>query len=56
MTTFTPFDVADHLDDEETISAYLSEALADPDPAMFLLAIKDVARVRGMTHSLKILD
>jgi len=35
MTTFTPFDVADHLDDEETISAYLSEALAAPDPAMF---------------------
>ncbi|WP_293930925.1 addiction module antidote protein [Iodobacter sp.] len=53
MTTFTPFDVADHLDDEETISAYLSEALADPDPAMFLLAIKDVARARGMTQLAK---
>ncbi|MDW5415803.1 putative addiction module antidote protein [Iodobacter sp. CM08] len=53
MTTFNPFDVADHLDDEETISAYLSEALADPDPAMFLLAIKDVARARGMTQLAK---
>lgn len=53
MTTFTPFDVADHLDDEETISAYLSEALADPDPTMFLLAIKDVARARGMTQLAK---
>ncbi|MDW5417452.1 MULTISPECIES: addiction module antidote protein [Iodobacter] len=53
MTIFTPFDVVDHLDDEETISAYLSEALADPDPAMFLLAIKDVARARGMTQLAK---
>ncbi|MCX7207096.1 MAG: putative addiction module antidote protein [Proteobacteria bacterium] len=53
MTTFTPFDVADHLDDKETISAYLSEALADPDPAMFLLAIKDVARTRDMTQLAK---
>jgi probable addiction module antidote protein len=53
MTTFTPFDVADHLDDEETISAYLSEALANPDPAMFLLAIKDITRARGMTQLAK---
>ena len=32
MTKFTPFDAADYLDGEETVAAYLSEALEDPDP------------------------
>ncbi|GAB1395144.1 putative addiction module antidote protein [Rhodocyclaceae bacterium] len=50
MTRFTPFDVADYLDDEETISAYLTAALADPDPDAFLVAVKTVARARGMSQ------
>lgn len=50
MTQFTPFDVADYLDDEETISAYLAAALADPDPDAFLVAVKTVARARGMSQ------
>lgn len=53
MTRFTPFDVADYLDDEETISAYLTEALADPDPDAFLVAVKTVARARGMSQLAK---
>ena len=53
MTKFTPFDAADYLDDEETIAAYLSEALEDPDPDTFLIAVRTVARARGMTQLAK---
>ena len=48
-----PFDVADYLDDNETIAAYLSAALTDPDPDVFLLAVRDVARARGMSELAK---
>ena len=50
MTNFTPFDVADYLDNEVTIAAYLNAALEDPDPDAFLVAVKAVARARGMTQ------
>ncbi len=53
MTNFTPFDVADYLDNEETIAAYLTETLEDPDPDSFLMAVKTVARARGMTQLAK---
>lgn len=49
MTNFTPFYVADYLDNEETITAYLTAALDDADPDTFLAAVKAVAWVRGMT-------
>jgi probable addiction module antidote protein len=44
------FDVADFLNDEETIAEYLSMALEDPNPEMLLLAVKNIARARGMTQ------
>lgn len=50
MTRFTPFDAADYLDNEETIAAYLSAALEDDGPDLFLTAVNDVARARGMTQ------
>ena len=53
MTQFTHFDAADYLDNEETIAAYLTEALDDPDPDMFIIAVKTVARARGMTQLAK---
>ena len=53
MTHFTPLDAADYLDDEETIAAYLSEALEDPAPDTFLMAVRTVARARGMTQLAK---
>jgi probable addiction module antidote protein len=53
MTNFTPFDAVDYLDDEETIAEYLNAALEDENPNMFLVAIKDVARARGMTQLAK---
>lgn len=49
MTNFTLFDAADYLDNEETIAEYLTAALEDEDPNVFLMAVKDVARARGMT-------
>lgn len=44
-----PFDAADYLDDDETIAEYLTAALEDPNPDMFLVAVKTMVRAR--THS-----
>jgi len=53
MTNFAPFDAADYLDDEETIAEYITAALEDPNPDVFLTAVRDVARARGMTQLAK---
>lgn len=45
-----PFDAADYLINEVAIAEYLTAALEDPDPDMFLVAVKTVARARGMTQ------
>jgi len=45
-----PFDAAEYLDDDETIAEYLSAALEDPNPEALLLAIRSVARARGMAQ------
>jgi len=50
MTRFAPFDAADYLDDEETIAEYITTALEDPNPDVFLAAVRDVARARGMAQ------
>lgn len=44
------FDVAEFLEDEETIAEYLNMALEDPNPEMLLLAVKNIARAKGMTQ------
>ena len=44
------FDVADFLNDEETIAEYLNMALEDSNPEMLLLAVKNIARARGMAQ------
>ncbi|MHB0979183.1 MAG: addiction module antidote protein [Thermoleophilia bacterium] len=53
MARLTPFDAADYLDSDETIAEYLTAALEDPNPDVFLQAIRDVARARGMTQLAK---
>jgi probable addiction module antidote protein len=53
MTRLAPFDAADYLDDEETIAEYLTAALEDPNPEVFLIAVRDVARARGMAQLAK---
>jgi len=49
MTTLAKFDAADYLDNEETIAEYLTAALEDPNPDVFLAALADVAKARGMS-------
>ncbi|WP_423222507.1 addiction module antidote protein [Candidatus Amarolinea aalborgensis] len=53
MTRFATFDAADYLDDEETMAEYLTAALEDPNPDVFLAAVRDVARARGMAQLAK---
>ena len=48
MAIYTePFNVADYLTDEETISAYLTEVLESDDPRYIAKALGAVARARG---------
>lgn len=43
-----PFEASDYLDNEEVIAEYLTLALEDPDPDAFLVAVRDIAKARGM--------
>ena len=43
------FEAADYLDNEEVIAEYLNAALADENPDVFLRAIANVAKARGMS-------
>ena len=53
MTKFSTFDAADYLDNEETIAEYITAALDDPNPDVFLTAVRDVARAHGMAQLAK---
>ena len=53
MVKTAAFDAADYLNDEETIAAYLTAALEDPNPDVFLAAVRDVARASGMAQLAK---
>jgi probable addiction module antidote protein len=53
MSRFSTFDAADYLDNEETIPEYLTAALEAPNPDVFLTAVRDVARARGMAQLAK---
>ena len=53
MKKFAAYDTADYLTDEATIAEYLSAALQDSNPDMFLVAVKNVARARGMAQLAK---
>ena len=49
MSGLKQFDAADYLDSDEMIAEYLSVALEDENPDVFLAAVSDVAKARGMT-------
>ena len=53
MTEFTPFDASEYLGTDAAIAEYLAAALEDPDPQVFLAALGDVAKARGMTQIAK---
>lgn len=44
-----PFDPSEFLDSEEAIAEYLTACLEDPNPAVFMAAVADVAKARGMS-------
>lgn len=44
------FDASDYLDNEEIIAEYLTAALEDPDLDAFLVAVRDVAKARGIAN------
>ena len=51
MTTrFARFDPADYLDELDVMAEYLTAAAEDSDPDIFIAALGDVARARGMTQ------
>jgi probable addiction module antidote protein len=49
-TQTRPWDVAQHLETEEDMAAYLEAALEDGDPALVAAALGDIARAKGMTQ------
>ena len=53
MKNIAAFDAADYLDNDIVISEYLNAALEDDNPNVFLQAIADVAKARGMTKLAK---
>ena len=53
MKNVLAFDAADYLDNDIVIAEYLNAALEDENPNVFLQAIADVAKARGMTKLAK---
>lgn len=50
---FKAFDAADYLEDEGMMAEYLATAAMDPNPDVFLAALADVAKARGMSDIAK---
>jgi probable addiction module antidote protein len=50
---FAPFNASEFLDDDEVIAEYLNAALEDPNPEVFLLAVSNVAKARGIANVAK---
>lgn len=53
MKKIKAFDAADYLDNDEVIAEYLNAALEDTNPDVFLAAVSDVAKARGMSRLAK---
>lgn len=47
------FDVIDYLKTEKDIAGYLNAVLEDGDPALFVAAIGDISRAKGMSDIAK---
>ena len=50
MSKFARFDAADYLGDEKVAAEYLAACLEDENPGVFLAALADVAKARGMAE------
>jgi probable addiction module antidote protein len=49
-TQTLPWDVAEHLETEEDMAAYLEAALEEGDPKLVAVALGDIARAKGMAQ------
>jgi probable addiction module antidote protein len=52
-TIYKPFDAAAYLDNDAVIAEYLSAAAEDPNPEVFVAALGDVAKARGIAQIAK---
>jgi probable addiction module antidote protein len=52
-TTYKPFDAVAYLDNDAVIAEYLSAAAEDPNPDVFVTALGDVAKARGIAQIAK---
>jgi probable addiction module antidote protein len=48
--TYNAFDAAAYLDNDEVIAEYLSAAAEDSNPEVFIAALGDVAKARGIAQ------
>ena len=48
MARITEFDASAYLVDDDVVAEYLTAALEDPNPDVFLAAVGNVAKARGM--------
>jgi probable addiction module antidote protein len=53
MVKVSKFDVVDYLDNEALMAEYLAAAMEDPNPDVFLAALSDVAKARGIAQLAK---
>jgi len=49
ISELSKFDVVDYLKTEKDIAGYLNAVLEDGDPALFVAAIGDISRAKGMS-------
>jgi probable addiction module antidote protein len=49
MARVTEYDASAYLVDDEVVAEYLTAALEDPNPDVFLAAVGNVAKARGMS-------
>ena len=49
MTRITDFDASEFLDSDDLVAEYLTAALEDGNPDVFLAAIANVAKAKGMS-------
>jgi probable addiction module antidote protein len=52
-TAYKAFDAASYLDNDAVIAEYLSAAAEDPNADVFVAALGDVAKARGMAQIAK---
>lgn len=53
MVKVSKFDAVDYLDSEEMMAEYLAAAMEDENPDVFLAALSDVAKARGISQLAK---